>query len=162
MLLCLHLYTNCAHIMYTFLHITHRDVCMCSTGVQLLKLHGFMHSNLFLVNPLQNVVVVNQPSAPPQTIHVVHNRANNHMVLTLVMMVLCFLHGNLPAFICLIPALCFAVVVSRHNKSNNNVNKQPARISKVNGRNNGSISWSGLVNLSTGKFHQNTRFMKFS
>ena len=104
-------------------------------------------------------MVVNQPSAPPQTIHVVHNRANNHMVLTLVMMVLCFLHGNLPAFICLIPALCFAVVVSRHNKSNNSVNKQQARISKVNGRNNGSISWSGLVNLSAGKFHQSTRFI---
>ena len=66
----------------------------------------------FFVNLLQNVVVVNQPSAAPQTIHVVHNRANDHMVLTLVMMVLCFLHGNLPAFICLIPALIFAMVVS--------------------------------------------------
>lgn len=72
----------------------------------------FCIQTYFLVNPLQNVVVVNQPSAPPQTLHVVHNRANDHMVLTLVMMVLCFLHGNLPAFICLIPALCFAVVVS--------------------------------------------------
>ena len=67
---------------------------------------------VFFVKPLQNVVVVNQPSAAPQTIHVVHNRANDHMVLTLVMMVLCFLHGNLPAFICLIPALIFAMVVS--------------------------------------------------
>ena len=57
-------------------------------------------------------MVVNQPSAAPQTIHVVHNRANEYMVLTLVMMVLCFLHGNLPAFICLIPALIFAMVVS--------------------------------------------------
>ena len=103
-------------------------------------------------------MVVNQPSAPPQAVHVVHNRANNHMALTLVMMVLCFLHGNLPAFICLIPALCFAVVVSRHNKNHKNVNKQQATISKVNGRKDGSISWSGLVNLRTGKFHQSTRF----
>ena len=104
---------------------------------------------------------MNQPSAPPHKIDVVHNRANNHMVLTLVMMVLCFLHGNLPAFICLVPALCFAVVVSRHNKSHNNVNKQQARIKKVNGRTNGLISFlllllHGLVNLSAGKFYQST------
>jgi len=61
---------------------------------------------------LQNVVVVNQPTTTPTTVHVVRTRANEYLILTVVMMVLCFLHGNLPAFVCLVPALCFSCVVS--------------------------------------------------
>ena len=61
----------------------------------------------------QNVVVVGQPSPVPQTTIVrPHPRANEYLALTLVLMVICFIHGNLPAFFCLVPALICSCVVS--------------------------------------------------
>ncbi len=64
---------------------------------------------------LQNVVVVNQPTASsPLVQHVtVVPRASTYMVLTMVLMVLCLLQCNLAALLCLIPALIFAMMVSR-------------------------------------------------
>lgn len=71
-----------------------------------------IYQSLPLSTP-QNVVVVNQPSAPATIGVTVIPRANDYLALTVVMMVICFIHGNLPAFVCLIPALIFANMVSR-------------------------------------------------
>ena len=68
------------------------------------------------VIPTQNVVVVNQPGSSTERVETVQPQANDHMGLTLVIMLLCFLHGNLPAFACLIPALCFSYLVSPRRK----------------------------------------------
>ena len=63
----------------------------------------------------QNVVVVDQPSGPqPATVTVRPiAREKEYLGLTVIMMVLCFLHGNFPTFFFLIPALIFAYVVSK-------------------------------------------------
>lgn len=62
----------------------------------------------------QNVVVTNQPNMRPEVHHVaVAPRAREHLILTVVMMVICGLHCNWPAFVCLLPALLFALVVGR-------------------------------------------------
>ena len=61
---------------------------------------------------IQNVVVVGQPQAQPQVVSVRTRQATTFVALTAVTMVLCLLHGNLPAFVCLIPALICACVVS--------------------------------------------------
>ena len=56
---------------------------------------------------------VGQPSTVPHTTIVQPQpRANEYLILTLVLMALCFIHGNLPAFICLVPALICSCVVS--------------------------------------------------
>ena len=61
----------------------------------------------------QNVVVVGQPSAPPTTVVCrTQRRENDYMVFTLVLLVLCFLHGNILAVVLLIPALICSVTVS--------------------------------------------------
>lgn len=63
-----------------------------------------------------NVVVVNQPAAPQMTTEVtIHSAPSDYLTLTIVLMVLCGLHANLLAFVCLIPALCFAIAASSHN-----------------------------------------------
>ena len=67
------------------------------------------------MNPLtQNVVVVgNQPTPQSEVVHVRAPRAPEYLMLTGVMMILCFLHGDLPAIIlCLVPALLCACAVS--------------------------------------------------
>ena len=61
---------------------------------------------------LQDAVVINQPLAPPSKVDAGHTRAKEHFILTVVMMLLCFLHGNLLAFICLIPAFLFSRMVN--------------------------------------------------
>ena len=62
---------------------------------------------------IQNVVVVgNQPTLQPEVVHVRAPRAPDYLLLTAVMMFLCFFHGNLPAIICLVPALLCACAVS--------------------------------------------------
>ena len=63
----------------------------------------------------QNVVVADQPSSdsvPHTTVVQPHPRANDSMALTLVLIAICLVHGNLPAFLCLIPALLCSYVVS--------------------------------------------------
>lgn len=64
-----------------------------------------------------NVVVVNQPGSTTEGAVTVQLRVNDHMGLTLVIMLLCLLHGNLPALACLLPALCFSCLVSQRNES---------------------------------------------
>ena len=67
----------------------------------------------FDCNCPQNVVVVGQPSTVPHTTIVQPRpRASEYLALTLVLMILCFLHGNLLAFFCLVPALICSCVVS--------------------------------------------------
>lgn len=62
---------------------------------------------------MQNVVVVSQPSTVPTTrVIEAHPHANDFLVLTVVMMVVCFFCGNLLAYICLVPALIFSIMVS--------------------------------------------------
>ena len=58
------------------------------------------------------MVVLNQPQAVPQIVSVQNRRATTFVGLTAVLMVLCALHFNLPAFVCLVPALICACVVS--------------------------------------------------
>ena len=62
----------------------------------------------------QNVVVVSQPSTLAHTTIIQPRpRANEYLILTVVLMVLCFIHGNLLAFFCLVPALICSYVVSK-------------------------------------------------
>ena len=62
---------------------------------------------------MQNVVVVGQPTAPPTTVvHATRYRANDYMVFTLVLFILCLIHGNILAIVLLIPALICSVTVS--------------------------------------------------
>ena len=71
-------------------------------------MHTLTHTHTF-----QNVVVVSQPSTLAHTTIVQPRpRANEYLILTLVLMVLCFIHGNLLAFFCLVPALICSYVVS--------------------------------------------------
>ena len=77
---------------------THHDMHMCTCH---------MHTCM------QNVVVVGQPSAPPPTVvHRTRRRENDYLVFTLVLLILCFLHGNILALLLLIPALICSVSVS--------------------------------------------------
>ena len=64
--------------------------------------------------PTQNVVVVgNQPAPQSEVVHVRAPRAPEYLMLTAVMMILCFLHGDLPAIILFLgPALLCACAVS--------------------------------------------------
>lgn len=66
-----------------------------------------------------NVVVVgSQPQPSTQVVHHVQApRGTTYLVLTAVLMVICFLHGNLPAFLCLVPALICACTAEEHNTS---------------------------------------------
>lgn len=66
---------------------------------------------LTLLCLLQNVVVVTQPvtGTPRET---VAPPTQNYMALTLIMIVICMLCFNFPAFICLFPAFIFAGKVS--------------------------------------------------
>jgi hypothetical protein len=62
---------------------------------------------------LQNVVVVGQPSAPSTTVvRRTQRRENDYLVFTLVLLILCFLHGNILALVLLVPALICSVTVS--------------------------------------------------
>ena len=76
-----------------------------------------LHNTGTMVIPiyaLQNVVVVSQPSSPQTVVtHQVTPRANDHLVFTVVMLVICCIHGNWIALICLIPALIFSLSVSQ-------------------------------------------------
>lgn len=75
---------------------------------------GTMVIPINVLYSIQNVVVVNQPSAPQTVVtHQVIPRANDHMVFTIVMLVICCIHGNWLALICLIPALIFSLSVSQ-------------------------------------------------
>ena len=70
----------------------------------------YKHDALDVIH-MQNVVVVSQPTAPAATTVRVPRRANEYLALTVVLCVLCFLHGNLLAVVLLIPALICSCVV---------------------------------------------------
>ena len=61
---------------------------------------------------LQNAVIVQPSTMPQQVMGIQTEPANTSIVLTILLMVLCLLVVNLPAMICLIPALIFSVLVS--------------------------------------------------
>lgn len=63
----------------------------------------------------QNVVVVGQPSAATAPVIVAQRtHAPDYLVLSVVLFVICFLHGMWVLHICLIPALIFSIAVSPH------------------------------------------------
>ncbi len=66
--------------------------------------------------------MMGQPQVQPQVVSVRTRRANSFVGLTAVLMVLCLLHFNVPAFVCLIPALICACVVSKYIDSSLRVN----------------------------------------
>ena len=52
-------------------------------------------------------------SSQPQQIHVrVEPAPNDYLGVTIVMLVMCFILGNWPGFVCLFPALIFSLIVS--------------------------------------------------
>ena len=63
---------------------------------------------------LQNVVIVGEPAPVAPVVGCVHHpvRANDYLTATLVLFILCFIHGNILAVLLLIPALICACTVS--------------------------------------------------
>lgn len=53
-------------------------------------------------------MVVNQPVVPPAVRATVTHPAHDYLVFTIIMMIICGAIANIPAFVCLVPALLFA------------------------------------------------------
>ena len=63
---------------------------------------------------MQNVVVVGQPTAPNTTVIHRQPQANDYLIFTVVLFVLCLIHCNLLAVVLLIPALICSTTVSHY------------------------------------------------
>lgn len=73
---------------------------------------------------LQNVVVATQPTSLPPTVTTIQppNKADSTvLIVTIVLTVVCTLHGCWPALFCMGPGLLAAVVVSKKNMRNINI-----------------------------------------
>ena len=86
-------------------------VCVCVCVCVLIKLCT-CSPLISLTSNVQNVVVVGQPAPSPTEVVFQPPRAPDYLILSVVLFVVCFLHGMWQLHICLLPALIFSIVVS--------------------------------------------------